>query len=48
MSSVYSGEAHPAPAGGDADNMFSVRQVVPGDKAAPSAQETGCKLSFPA
>jgi len=48
MSSVYAGEAHPAAAGADPDNMFTVRQVVPGDKAAPSPEETGCKLSWPA
>ncbi len=48
MSSVLPGEAHPAPAGGDPDNLFTVRAVVPGDKAAPSVEETGCKVAWPA
>jgi len=48
MSSVYAGEVHPAAAGKDPDDMFSVRQIVPGDKAAPSVEDTGCKVTWPA
>jgi branched-chain amino acid transport system substrate-binding protein len=46
MSTVFVGEAHPPQ--GDADNMFTVRNPVPGDKAAGPAEETGCKLQWPA
>lgn len=47
MSSVFAGEAHNAKAGGDADDMFTVRAVVQGEKAAGPVEETGCKMSFP-
>src|SRR5260221_748789 len=46
MSTVFVGEAHPPQ--GDADNMFTVRSPVPGDKAAGPAEGTGCKLQWPA
>jgi branched-chain amino acid transport system substrate-binding protein len=46
MSTVFVGEAHPPQ--GDADNMFTVRNPVPGDKAAGPAEDTGCKLQWPA
>jgi branched-chain amino acid transport system substrate-binding protein len=46
MSSVFVGEAH-APQG-DPDNMFAVQSLVPGEKAAGSVEETGCKLNWPA
>jgi branched-chain amino acid transport system substrate-binding protein len=46
MSSVFVGEAH-APQG-DPDNMFTVQSLVPGEKAAGSVEETGCKLNWPA
>jgi branched-chain amino acid transport system substrate-binding protein len=46
MSSVFVGEAHPPQ--GDPDNMFTVRSLVPGAKAAGSVEETGCKLQWPA
>jgi branched-chain amino acid transport system substrate-binding protein len=48
MASVFAGEAHPAPKGGDPDDMFSVRTVVPGEKAAGSVEDTGCKVVWPA
>jgi branched-chain amino acid transport system substrate-binding protein len=47
MSSVFAGEAHNAK-GGDPDNMFTVHNVVSGEKAAGPVEETGCKMSFPA
>ena len=48
MASVFAGEAHPAPKGGDPDNMFTVHTVVPGEKAAGPVEETGCKVVWPA
>jgi branched-chain amino acid transport system substrate-binding protein len=45
LSAVFAGEAHRAQ--GDPDNMFSVRQVVPGEKAAGPVEETGCTISWP-
>ena len=45
MSTVFVGEAHPPQ--GDADNMFTIRNPVPGEKAALSVEETGCKLTWP-
>ena len=46
MSSVFVGEAH-APQG-DPDNMFTVQKLVPGEKAAGSVEQTGCKMNWPA
>jgi branched-chain amino acid transport system substrate-binding protein len=46
MSSVFAGEAHP-PKDGDPNNVFTVRTLVPGDKAAGTVEETGCKLVWP-
>ncbi len=46
MGTVFVGEAHPPQ--GDPDNMFTVRNPVPGDKAAGPAEGTGCKLQWPA
>jgi len=48
MSSIFVGDAHPAPAGGDADNMFTIQTAVPGEKAAGPAEATGCKVVWPA
>jgi hypothetical protein len=38
--------AHPPQ--GDPDNMFTVRNPVPGEKAAGPAEATGCKIQWPA
>src|SRR5579862_7030926 len=46
MSTVFVGEAHPPQ--GDPDNMFTVRNPVPGEKAAGPAEGTGCKMQWPA
>ncbi|HEX7968543.1 MAG TPA: ABC transporter substrate-binding protein [Stellaceae bacterium] len=46
MSTVFVGEAH-APKG-DPDNMFTVHNPVPGARAAGSAEETGCRMQWPA
>jgi branched-chain amino acid transport system substrate-binding protein len=45
MSAVFAGEAHKAQ--GDPDNMFAVRTIVPGEKAAGPVEETGCTISWP-
>jgi branched-chain amino acid transport system substrate-binding protein len=46
MSTVFVGEAHPPQ--GDPDNMFTVKNPVPGEKAAGSVDDTGCKMQWPA
>jgi len=46
MSTVFVGEAHPPQ--GDPDNMFTVRNPVPGEKAAGPVEATGCKIQWPA
>src|SRR5438270_11245255 len=45
-STVFAGEAHPPQ--GDPDNMFTVKNPVPGEKAAGAAADTGCKIQWPA
>ncbi|MBV9829341.1 MAG: ABC transporter substrate-binding protein [Alphaproteobacteria bacterium] len=47
MSSIFVGDAHAAPEGGNADDLFTVRSTVPGDKAAGPAEATGCKVTWP-
>jgi branched-chain amino acid transport system substrate-binding protein len=46
MSTVFVGEAHPPK--GDKDNVFTVKNLVPGEKAAGPVQDTGCKMQMPA
>jgi branched-chain amino acid transport system substrate-binding protein len=46
MSTVFVGEAHPPQ--GDPDNMFTVRNPTPGEKAAGPVESTGCKVQWPA
>jgi len=46
MSTVFVGEAHPPK--GDPDNMFTIRNPIPGDKAADPVEVTGCKIQWPA
>jgi branched-chain amino acid transport system substrate-binding protein len=46
MSAVFVGEAHPPQ--GDPDNMFMVRNPMPGEKAAGPAEDTGCRIKWPA
>jgi branched-chain amino acid transport system substrate-binding protein len=46
MSTVFVGEAHPPR--GDPDNMFTVQNPVPGDKAAGPVENSGCKIQWPA
>ena len=45
MSTVFVGEVHPPQ--GDPDNMFTVKNPVPGEKAAGSVEDTGCKIQWP-
>jgi branched-chain amino acid transport system substrate-binding protein len=45
MSTVFVGEAHPPK--GDPDDLFTVRDLLPGDKVAGSPEDTGCKLKWP-
>jgi len=46
MSTVFVGEAHPPQ--GDPDKMFTVKNPVPGEKAAGPVEATGCKIQWPA
>ena len=46
MSTVFVGEVHPPK--GDPDNMFTVRNPVPGEIAAGPVEDTGCKMHGPA
>jgi len=46
MSAVFVGEAHPPK--GDKDDVFTVKNPVPGEKAAGSVAVTGCKMQMPA
>jgi len=46
MSTVFVGEAHPPQ--GDPDNMFTIKNPVPGEKAAGPVEATGCKMQWPA
>ncbi len=46
MSTVFVGEAHSPK--GDPDNLFTVRELVPGARVAGSPEDTGCKLRWPA
>jgi branched-chain amino acid transport system substrate-binding protein len=45
MSSVFAGEAHPPE--GDPANLFTVRDMHPGEKVAGTVEETGCKVAWP-
>jgi len=46
MPNVFVGEVHPPQ--GEADNVFTVQTMVPGDEAAGPVAETGCKMTHPA
>ena len=46
MSTVFVGEVHPPQ--GDPDNLFTVRELVPGAEAAGPVADSGCKLQWPA
>lgn len=44
MSTVFAGEAHPPK--GNPDNMFTVKSIIPGEKAAGPVEETGCHINW--
>jgi branched-chain amino acid transport system substrate-binding protein len=47
MSDLFVGQMHPlGPAG--TDDYFKVEEVVTGEKAAGPAEDTGCKIAWPA
>ncbi len=46
MSTVFVGEVHPSQ--GDPDNLFAVRELVLGVKAAGPIADSGRKLQWPA
>ena len=47
MPNIFVGDVHP-PKGGNPDDVFTVTSLVPGEKAAGPASETGCKIVYPA
>ncbi len=48
MPTLFVGHSQPAPKGGDPEDLFAVTQLVKGDEAALSVDQTGCKLTWPA
>jgi len=45
MPNIYVGQAHPPE--GNPDNVFKVEALVPGEKAAGTVADTGCKMTYP-
>ena len=45
MANIFVGEVHPPQ--GDPDNVFSTAVLVPGEQAAGTVEETGCKMTPP-
>jgi branched-chain amino acid transport system substrate-binding protein len=45
MPNIFVGEAHPPK--GDASDVFTVGQLVPGEQAAGSVADTGCVMTRP-
>ena len=48
MSAGLAGEVHNPPAGGDKNDLFTIRSILPGPKAAGQVADTGCKIAWPA
>jgi branched-chain amino acid transport system substrate-binding protein len=46
MANIFVGQAHPPE--GNPDNVFKVEALVPGEQAAGSVADTGCKMTHPA
>jgi branched-chain amino acid transport system substrate-binding protein len=46
MSNIFVGDVHPPT--DNPDNVFTIATVVPGEKAAGSVADTGCKMVHPA
>jgi branched-chain amino acid transport system substrate-binding protein len=47
MPTLFVGQSQPAPQGGDPEDLFKVSQLVKGDEAALSVDQTGCKMEWP-
>src|SRR5579862_4853452 len=47
MPTLFVGHSQPAPKGGDPEDLFAVTQLVKGEEAALSVEQTGCKMSWP-
>jgi branched-chain amino acid transport system substrate-binding protein len=47
MANIFVGEAHPLKAGTAPDDYFEVTALVPGEQAAGSVADTGCKMTQP-
>ena len=47
MCDIFIGDVHP-PKGGSPDAVFTIGSTVPGEKAAGSVADTGCKMTRPA
>jgi branched-chain amino acid transport system substrate-binding protein len=46
MPNIFVGEVH-TPKGGDKDDVFTIGALVPGEKAAGTVEDTGCKMMRP-
>ena len=46
MSDIFVGQVHP-PGPGGPDDLFTIESTVTGEKAAGSAELTGCKITWP-
>ena len=48
MPGIFVGQVHPPKAGGNPDDLFTVEKIVPGEQAAGTVADTGCKMMMPA
>ena len=46
MSDIFVGQVHP-PGPGGPDDLFTIESTVTGEKAAGSAESTGCNITWP-
>jgi branched-chain amino acid transport system substrate-binding protein len=47
MPTLFVGHSRPAPKGGDPEDLIEITQLVKGDEAALSVEQTGCKMVWP-
>ena len=47
MCDIYVSELHSAPAGGDPDDLLTIKATVKGEDAAGPVESTGCKMAWP-
>ncbi len=47
MPNIFVGQVHPPAAGGDAAKLFTTETLVPGEQAAGTVADGGCKMVFP-